>query len=103
MMELLKEDGGNFWLQHDGRGHLVWSPRWRSEVPQAQRHTHVGAMGDAECIGWSDAAPPMFGILGAVVVAHLETGDAHEVEAAVLANGGALRAIGTPPKPAQRA
>ena len=59
-------------------------------------------MGDAECIGWSDAAPPMFGILGAVVVADLQTGDAFEVQAAVLSNGGAPRPIGTPCKPAQR-
>lgn len=101
-MELLKEDSGNFWLQHDGRGHLAWSPRWRSEVPQAERHTHVGAMGDAECIGWSDAAPPLFGILGAVVVANLQTGDALEVQAAMLAHGGTPRPLGTPCKPPQR-
>lgn len=90
-MDLMR-DGDSFWLVHDGRAHLAWSPSWRAEVPQSMRFTHVGAMGEAHCIGWSDDAPPASFLLGATWCTTVQgASDVATVEAAVIAHGGGPR------------
>lgn len=47
---------GNVYILFGNKGHLVWSPEWRSDVPPENRMTHVGAIGQSTCIGWSNDA-----------------------------------------------
>lgn len=83
------------------RGHSVWSPRWRSEVAEHERCTHLGIIGAATCLGWSEAAgtaPTMQAprALG-------ETGPSQaEIEAVLVAAGVKVRPLATPAPAARR-
>lgn len=103
MTALVQEaNGGPCWLVDGPRGHLCWSPTWRSEVLDHQRISHVGVVGKATCIGWRlDAGVAPF-LPGARALAQLELDQRsrQHVEQALLAAGVPVRPAGTPAPPA---
>jgi hypothetical protein len=54
--ELIQETGGiapgAIYCVDGDYASMVWSPNWRSEVPEHQRQTHLGVVGQATVTGW---------------------------------------------------
>ena len=102
-IHLLLETGGawsgSVYAVSGDLGHLVWSPRWRSEVGENERITHVGILGASTCIGWSEAAGVAPAMLAPRDLGEVEP-QQHAIEAVILAAGVCARPLSTPPPPA---
>jgi hypothetical protein len=101
--ELIQETGGiapgAIYCVDGDYASMVWSPNWRSEVPEHQRQTHLGVVGQATVTGWPAWPLPAPGFRKPRVIATElpATPTAEQVEAALIAAGStAIRRLGTP-------
>lgn len=62
MAILVREDGGAapgaVYMVDGDRATMVWSPHWRGPVPQDERLTTIGTLGEGEVEGWSECCGP---------------------------------------------
>ncbi len=110
MPELIQETGGiapgAIYAVDGDHASMVWSPNWRSEVPEHQRSTHLGVVGQAVVTGWPAWPGPTPGFRKPRKIADglPATPTAEQVEAALVAAGStAIRRLGTSAPEARKA